>query len=223
MSGSLSSFRREGTTEYGYGTLEGNWQEERERIAVGEVVKPSMMDGARVRAEEPDISIAPPPRVPGAQSNGRLEMPHRSFRSIVTNDSSRQGADDGFREYTSMNQTFFTPIDDRERCPISIEPNFHGTWGGPIQIDGRSKTRVGPENRSKNVQYEPNLLADGEQKMTRKMINLSTFKHTQSDRPLPGNTDGGFGSVLPKHPTNISERMLTSTAMASFSMQALGH
>ena len=38
MSGSLSSFRREGTTEYGYGTLEGNWQEERERIAVGEVV-----------------------------------------------------------------------------------------------------------------------------------------------------------------------------------------
>ena len=82
-------------------------------------------------------------------------------RSVTTNDSSRQGADDGYREYTSINQTFYTLPEDRPRCPISTEANFHGTWGGPVQVDGRTKTRVGPYNRSKNVQCEPPLVPDG--------------------------------------------------------------
>ena len=191
-------------------------------MEAGERVKLALMEGAVVAPLDPDLSIAPPTRVPGVPSNGKLLIPDRMTRSRTTNDSSRQGADDGFREYTSMNQTFYNEIADRTKCPISTEPNFHGTWGGPIQHDGRTKTRVGPENRSKNVQFEPNLIADGEQKMAKKLINLSTFKHSLADRPLPGNTDGGFGSVLPKHPSDISQRMFESTARASYTMPPPG-
>lgn len=157
----LSSFRREGTTEYSCRTLESNWQEERSRLECGEHVKLELMKGAVVAPLDPDISIAPPTRVPGASSDGKLLIPDRMTRSRYSFDSSRQGADDGFREYTSMNQTFYTNIEDRTKCPISIEPNFHGTWGGPVQIDGRTKVRVGPYNRSKNVQYELGFPPDG--------------------------------------------------------------
>ena len=157
----LSSFRREGTTEYNCRTLESNWQEERSRQDAGEVVKLELMKGAVVAPLDPDLSIAPPTRVPGVPSDGRLLIPDRMTRSRTTNDSSRQGADDGYREYTSMNQTFFKMPEDRTTCPISLEPNFHGTWGGPIQYDGRTKLRVGPNNRSKNVQMETAMLQDG--------------------------------------------------------------
>ena len=109
----------------------------------GETVKLALMEGAVVAPLDPDLSIAPPTRVPGMASNGKLEMPHRMTRSRTTNDSSRQGANDGYLEYTSMNQTFYTLPEDRPTCPISIEPNFHGTWGGPVQIDGRTKSRKG--------------------------------------------------------------------------------
>jgi len=213
----LSSFRREGTTEYNCKTLECNWQEERSRMEVGEVVKPIMMKGAVVAPLDPDISIAPPTRMPGVPSNGKLLIPDRMTRSRTTNDSSRQGADDGFREYTSMNQTFYTMPEDRTACPISIEPNFHGTFGGPVQFDGRTKTRVGPANRSKNDQYEQAVLPDGEAKSAKKLINMSTFSNGIADRPSAGSTvRGGFGSVLPRHPESHSQRMLESTAMASW-------
>jgi len=213
----LSSFRREGTTEYNWRTLESNWQEERSRVEAGETVKLSLMEGAIVAPLDPDLSIAPPTRVPGVPSNGRLLIPDRMTRSRTTNDSSRQGADDGFREYTSMNQTFYTRPEDRTTCPISIEPNFHGTWGGPVQFDGRSKTRVGPFNRSKNVQHEQGGLPDGEMKMSKKMINLETFHYAMdATRPVAGITTGGFGSILPRHSTSHSERMLESTSMASW-------
>jgi hypothetical protein len=212
----LSSFRREGTTEYASHTLEGNWQEERSRLEVGEKVRLSLMEGAVVAPLDPDLSIAPPTRVPGAKSDGRLLIPDRMTRSRTTNDSSRQGADDGFREYTSMNQTFYTPVEERTQCPISIEPNFHGTWGGPVQIDGRSKTRVGPFNRSKNTQFEQGQLPDGEEKVAKKLISLDTFHYALDERPTAGPTNGGFGSILPRHLPSHSERMLETTAMASW-------
>jgi len=213
----LSSFRREGTTEYSCKTLECNWQEERSRLEAGENVKLSLMEGSVVRPVESDISIAPPTRDPGVASNGHLEMPHRMTRSRTTNDSSRQGADDGFREYTSMNQTFYAQPEIRTVCPISIEPNFHGTWGGPVQEDGRTKTRVGPANREKNVQYEQAVLADGEPKASKKLISMATFSNSLYDRHSSGSTiQGGFGSVLPRHPVSNSARMLESTAMASW-------
>jgi len=212
----LSSYRREGTTEYSCKTLECNWQEERSREEVGETVKLSLMKGAVVRPEEPDISIAPATREPGIASTGKLEMPHRMTRSRTTNDSSRQGADDGYREYTSMSQTFFLPPEQRVTCPISIEPYFHGTWGGPVQHDGRTKTRVGPFNRSKNQQFEQERLPDGEEKVAFKLISADTFNYALEPRVLPGTTTGGFGSVLPRHPDGHAARMLTSTAMASW-------
>ena len=251
----LSSFRREGTTEYNCRTLECNWQEERSREEAGETVKLSLMEGSVVAPFDPDLSIAPPTRVPGAQSSGKLLIPDRMRRSRTTNDSSRQGADDGYREYTSMNQTFYTQPEDRNPTPISIEPNFHGTWGGPVQIDGRTKTRVGPFNRSKNVQYESALVPDGcarrprrapashvpagpctdarplsvcacircafcprsDATFAKKVINVETFGHTFAARPSKGSDiPGGFGSILPRHPETHSQRMLESTAMASW-------
>jgi len=213
----VSSFRREGTTEYSCRTLECNWQEERSRQEVGEVVKPQMMAGAVVAPKDPDLSIAPPTRVPGVPSNGQLLIPDRMTRSRTTNDSSRQGADDGFREYLSMNQTFYGQPEDRTKCPISIEPNFHGTWGGPIQIDGRTKTRVGPYNRSKNSEYEQANIPDGEFKVSMKLVTAGNFDQALVDRPSSGSTVmGGFGSVLPRHPASQSARMLESTSMASW-------
>ena len=214
----ISSYRREGTTVYGTKTLEGNWYEENCRLDVGEKVVLSMMEGAFLRPEEPDISIAPPTRDPGVASNGKLEMPHRSFRSRVTFDSSRQAADDGYLERTSMNQTFFNDPKDREPCPMAYEPNTHGTWGGPIQFDGRTKTRVGPFNRSKNVQLEVGQKADCEETAAKKLVMGATFNRTlaprvtRSDDPVTG----GFGSELPRHPSGYDSRMLTSTAMASW-------
>ena len=102
----ISSFRREGTATYRPVTLEGNWFEERCRLACGEWVEPKLMEGAVINAREPDISIAPPTRVPNASSSGKLLLLDRMRRSRATFDSSRQAADDGYRERTSINQTF---------------------------------------------------------------------------------------------------------------------
>jgi len=141
----ISSFRRPGTTEYnlskGARTLECNWQEERSRIEAGERVHLPLMAGATVRPFEPDISIPPATRDPDKPTNGQLLMPERKRNSRTTNDSSRQGADDGFREYKSMSQTFFPTIEERVVCPVSSEAYFHGTWGGPVQLDVDRCTR----------------------------------------------------------------------------------
>jgi hypothetical protein len=213
-----STYKRDGTREYTSKTLENNWYEERERMAAGERVSLKLMEGAIVRPEEPDISIAPPTRVPGAKSNGRLELATRYTRSIITNDSSRQGADDGYREYLSMNNTFYLPISERNDCPISHEANYHGTWGGPIQTDGRTKTRVGPFNRSKNAQFEENRIFDSEKTVAKKMISADTFEAAMVPRVQLGTLQpgGGFGSILPRHSESSNERMLTTTAMASW-------
>lgn len=126
----ISSYRRPGTNEYNRGVgapaLECNWQEERSRIEVGERVHLPLMEGAVVRPLEPAISIAPPTREPGKPSNGVLMMPERKKNSRATNNSERQGADDGFREYTSMTQTFFTPVEERNPCPVATDAYFHG-------------------------------------------------------------------------------------------------
>jgi len=217
----ISSFRRPGTTEYnlskGARTLECNWQEERSRIEAGERVHLPLMAGATVRPFEPDISIPPATRDPDKPTNGQLLMPERKRNSRTTNDSSRQGADDGFREYKSMSQTFFPTIEERVVCPVSSEAYFHGTWGGPVQLDGRSKTRVGPANRAKNEQHEAARMADGEMSATTKMIGVETFEHAFVARPSSGTTQpSGFGSVVPHHPPSHSERVLESTAMASW-------
>jgi len=217
----ISSFRRPGAGEYnlakGARTLECNWQEERSRLEVGERVHLPLMAGATVRPFESDISIAPPTREPGMASGGHLLMPERKRNSRTTNDSSRQGADDGFREYKSMSQTFFEPIEERIVCPISSEAYFHGTWGGPVQIDGRSKTRVGPANRAKNDQCEAARMADGELSHTTKMIGVQTLEHAFVPRPSAGTMQqSGFGSVVPHHPPSQFERVLESTAMASW-------
>ena len=67
--------------------------------------------------------------------------------SLTANPSARrsfiQGADDGFREYKSMSQTFFAPVEERVVCPISSEAYFHGTWGGPVQLDVRCGRTAG--------------------------------------------------------------------------------
>ena len=107
-----------------------NWYEERTRLACGEYVQLELMKGAVVAPLDPDLSIAPPTRVPGEASNGRLMIPDRMTRSRTTFNSSRQAADDGYRERTSMNQTFYAKIEDRVRVPISTEANYHGTCRG---------------------------------------------------------------------------------------------
>ena len=218
----ISSYRREGTGDYSHRTLECNWYEDRCRLEVGEKVRLTMMEGAILRPEEPDISIAPPTRDPGVASNGKLEMPHRSYRSRTTNDSSRQGADDGYIERTSMNQTFYNEPTERNTCPIAVEPSYHGTWGGPVQYDGRTKTRVGPFNRSKNAQLEVGRQADSAATAAKKMISTETFMNSLQPRMtrLDDPMTGGFGSVLPRHPEGHDSRMLTSTAMASWTRQA---
>jgi len=227
---SISSFRREGVATYGPHTLEGNWYEERTRLACGEYVQLELMKGAVVAPLDPDLSIAPPTRVPGEASNGRLMIPDRMTRSRTTFNSSRQAADDGYRERTSMNQTFYAKIEDRVRVPISTEANYHGTWGGVIQYDGRSKTRVGPENREKNERFEAPRKQDGDDTIAKKMVNAdnyhrlvtmgqprpelnaATMRLAWTERPYPVE----FGTILPRHKLGENARMLESTAMTSW-------
>ena len=217
MSTAISSVKREGTTTYDPRVLEANWYEERSRQEVGEKVYLELMDGAVIAPLDPDLSIAPPTRVPGVPSNGKLMIPDRMTRSRTTQDSSRQGADDGFREYLSMNQTMYKPIEAREKCPISTEANYHGTWGGPIQIDDLDKTRISAKNREKNTQLETDLVKDGEKKAAKKFIGMDTWAHISAERPSAGlGIPGGFGSILQRNPAGASVRMLESTAMASW-------
>lgn len=242
-----------------------------------------------------------------------------------------------------MSRTFFLPPDARPACPVSTEPYYHGTWGGPVQarsarpmdpppppprrrswaatqrrlggaqsryltrahltqVDGRTKSRLGPANRSKNTQYEqvcriaacpirsahaalprqvpavhggarartegkPGAcycrqapIPDGDAKAKTKLITPATFEHALVARPSSGTTQvasprgrassrprpssaspasvpaasaaagcrrlrswrvsacsqSGFGCVVPRQPPHASERMLESTAMASW-------
>ena len=129
-----------------------------------------------------------------------------------------------------MNQTMYPPIEKRVRVPISTEANYHGTWGGVIQVDGRSKTRVGPENREKNERYEAPRKQDGDATYAKKMINADNFHRLVAQRPprpeLTRETmtiawterpyPVEFGTIVPRHPKEASERMLESTAMASW-------
>ena len=85
----------------------GNWQEERCRLEVGEWLDKGLMEGAECRALEADVSIAPPTRDPYLPSTGQLVIPSRTRRSKLTNDSSRQGADDGYRTFAPPEQLDF--------------------------------------------------------------------------------------------------------------------
>ena len=223
----ISSFKREGTREYTSKTLECNWQEDRARLECGEKVYLKVMEGAVVRPADPDISIAPPTRVgfdawgEPLKSNGTLELCLRGLRSRTTFDSSRLNADDGFRDYISMNQTFYEMPEDRSTCPMSMEPYYHGTFGGPVQHDGRSKTRTGPFNRSKNEQFEQGPKADSSATVAKKMVSVETFSHAMVSRPVRGPQFGsGFGTILPRHDAGEGARVLTSTAMDSYSGKA---
>ena len=196
----------------------GNWNEERSRLEAGETIAQELMAGARTRPAEPEVSIAPATRDPYQASTGRLIMPDRLRRSVLTNDSSRQGADDGFREYEPMTSTFFKPIDERPVCPISKEPNYHGTYGGPVQVDGREKTRLSAANRSKNSEEEPAVSAECDRTVSKKLLtpaNLAdhTFVARETMSAAAYSKRGGFGATLPRNPApQIDERArLTST------------
>ena len=54
-------------------------------------------------------------------------------------------------------------------------------------------------------------------KAAKKLITADTFSNSFAPRLSAGSAiPGGFGSVLPRHPETNSERMLESTAMASW-------
>ena len=198
----------------------GNWQEERQRLAAGEWLKHDLMAGAEVRPLESDVSIAPPTRDPYLPSTGQLVIPTRHRRSKLTNDSSRQGADDGYREYKSMTDTFFPPMVDRPAVPIATERNVHGTWGGPLQIDGRTKKRNSATNREKNDQEERDLDAPSDRASGQRMLAPHTMRHAFVPRETVGaHTRGGFGSTLPRNPPALAEAeaaRLQSTSRESF-------
>jgi hypothetical protein len=59
------------------------------------------------------------------------------------------------------------------------------------------------------------VLPDGEAKLAKKMVSVETYNHASQNRPS-SNTSGGFGSVVPRHLPTHAERMLESTAMASW-------
>ena len=145
-----SSTRVSGSGVYTSATLECNWNEDRVRLDAGEYVYMPLMEGAQVRPEETDISIAPPTRDRGKASDGRLVMPHRSMRSRATQDSSRFVTDDGYRVTLSTHLNDYTPIGERV---------------GAVQVDDLSKTRTGGSMREKNSQLEPNRVQDGEAKI----------------------------------------------------------
>jgi len=215
----------EGVKNYSYKTLEGNWFEERTRAEHGEEMADSMfpegtlMAGAKANDFDPDISIAPPNRDPLQASTGRLLCPERLTRSRITNNSSRQGADDGFREYTTMNNTFMPPPDQRPNQPISSDAGYHSTYGGSIQRDDLSKTRYSAQTRTKNAEREPAIKAAGDATHAQKLLNAATRHHVDVQRPSANShRTTGFGSVLPHLPKPAiteDERLQTTSRMQS--------
>lgn len=75
---------------------------------------------------------------------------------------------------------------------------------GIAPLQGRSKTRIGPANRSKNDQYETSRVADGEQTAKTKLVSMQTFEHALVDRP-----SSGTAKVRSQRPTTLEAHALT--------------
>jgi len=213
--------KAEGVKSYSSKCLEGNWFEERTRIENGEEnvdaasVWPAgvMLKGSVIREQEPDVT----PDESTCDSTMLTQL-DRMRRSRISLDSNRQGADDGYREYKTMNQSFYMPIAERPDPPLSFEPGYHGTWGGPIQKDGRTKSRNSADNRQKNTQVEPDVLADGDKKAAKKMISAATLHHATVARPSAfSDRTSEFGSVVPPVAPSYpdAERLQTTTRLLS--------
>eukprot|EP00320_Phaeocystis_rex_P006604 CAMPEP_0119096568 /NCGR_PEP_ID=MMETSP1178-20130426/173283_1 /TAXON_ID=33656 /ORGANISM="unid sp, Strain CCMP2000" /LENGTH=244 /DNA_ID=CAMNT_0007080457 /DNA_START=18 /DNA_END=752 /DNA_ORIENTATION=+ len=197
----VSTTNAPGTRAYTSVVCENNWFEERARLAAGERVYIPCMEGAYLRPEDPDLSIAPPTRDPGVPSDGKLVMPHRSYRSRVTNDSSRQGADDGFREYASISGTDYCPIEQRGNAQTDDLRKTRSATVQPLATTARVA------NREKNAMLEQFRISDGEAKMVQKMLGTyhtskATFEtHASRPRPsreaVPGKV--GYGCTVPRH------------------------
>lgn len=209
----------EGVKQYSSKCLEGNWYEERTRLSNGEQnVENSacwpagvIMKGAVTREQEPDVT-------PVATDSTQIAQLDRMRRSRVGLDSNRQGADDGYVEYKTMNESFYPPFAERPEQPLCLEPGYHGTWGGPIQKDGHSKTRYSAENRSKNTEIERSLPRDCDATLAKKMIAPSTLHHAAVPRPSANShRTGEFGTVVPHVPPAYPdvERLQTTSRLMS--------
>ena len=153
----LSTTNAPGTRAYTSVVCENNWFEERARIESGERVYIGCMEGAYLRPEDPDLSIAPDYRNPEVPADGRLVMPHRSWRSRTTFDSSRQGADDGFRIYSSLSGDDYCPIEKRGNSQLDDLRKTRSATTAPMATTARIA------NREKNAMFEQSRICDGEQ------------------------------------------------------------
>ena len=152
----LSTTNAPGTRAYTSVVCENNWFEERARIEAGERVYIGCMEGAYLRPEDPDLSIAPDYRNPEVPADGRLVMPHRSWRSRTTFDSSRQGADDGFRIYSSLSGDDYCPIEKRGNSQLDDLRKTRSATVQPMATTARIA------NREKNAMFEQARICDGE-------------------------------------------------------------
>ena len=151
----LSTTNAPGTRAYTSVVCENNWFEERVRIESGERVYIGCMEGAYLRPEDPDLSIAPDYRNPEVPADGRLVMPHRSWRSRTTFDSSRQGADDGFRIYSSLSGDDYCPIEKRGNSQLDDLRKTRSATTAPMATTARIA------NREKNAMFEQSRICDG--------------------------------------------------------------
>ena len=151
----LSTTNAPGTRAYTSVVCENNWFEERARIESGERVYIGCMEGAYLRPEDPDLSIAPDYRNPEVPADGRLVMPHRSWRSRTTFDSSRQGADDGFRIYSSLSGDDYCPIEKRGNSQLDDLRKTRSATTAPMATTARIA------NREKNAMFEQSRICDG--------------------------------------------------------------
>jgi len=193
---------------YSYNTLEGNWQEERSRIEASENVRPPLLpESSYVREMEPDLSAT--------GSGAGLECCERIARSPKMLDSTRTFSDDGMNEKSTMNQTFHQPIEERPHCPIQDEPNYHGTFGGPVQFDDTGKTRTSSCNRRKNTQEEIAPMPPGDARAAQTLVAHETLKYAMK---VPQSACiGGFGSIVPRNPPPEKESLeMLSTSRASY-------
>ena len=169
------------------------------------------MEGAHLRPEEPDLSIPPPTRDPAVASDGQLIMPHRSYRSRVTFDSSRLNADDGFREYSSINQTDFCPLGQRGLAQTDDAIKMRSA----TVLPHATTAKVAP--REKNAQCEQLRIPDGEGKAAKKMLGGTNFAQAFEPRPSSETVPGkaGFGCAVPRH-TNVYQNDFQTTSRHDF-------
>lgn len=187
---------------YGPDTLEANWYEERLQREGG--VLNTKGEAPVLRHFEPELSAHQ------REISGDLGIASRIQRHPFMF-KSRSVVSDGLNERVSMSETFFAPLDKRPANPVGAgRTTSHDQMLQRFAQHDEPKTRQS-KDRMSNIEHEVRPIADSEEKVRKKMIDMHTLRHLDAHRPSVHSARSGFGSVVPSHPEGHDARSFETT------------